>query len=143
MNIRPSKAALSLLFALAAGASPLASSEQDTAPKGNKGFKAELKQAVELGPEISGMDGRQLRMRVLTIEPGGYIGVHSHKDRPSVLYTLKGTDTVTAADGAVKVLHPGDTAASGKDTTHWHINRGKEPVVLVLVDVFNEKNKEK
>jgi quercetin dioxygenase-like cupin family protein len=41
------------------------------------------------------MQGRQLRMRILAIDPGGYIGIHSHKDRPAVVYFLKGTDTVT------------------------------------------------
>lgn len=49
---------------------------------------------VDLGPEIEGMAGRQLRMRVLTIEPGGYIGLHSHEDRPAVVYFMQGTDEV-------------------------------------------------
>jgi hypothetical protein len=28
------------------------------------------------------MAGRQLRLRVLKIEPSGHIGLHSHKDLP-------------------------------------------------------------
>jgi quercetin dioxygenase-like cupin family protein len=111
--------------------------QQATPPKENKGIQATVKQAVDLGPEIDGMSGRQLRMRTLTIEPSGHIGLHSHKDRPAVLYVLKGTDTVIAEDGTQKVLRPGDTASSNKNTTHWHRNDGKEPVVLILVDVFN------
>ena len=110
---------------------------QQTPPKDNKGFKATVKQVVDLGPEIDGMQGRQLRMRLLTIEPGGYIGIHSHKDRPAVVYFLQGTDTVTLEDGTVKVFRPGDTSSADKDTTHWHRNDGKEPVVLVAVDVFH------
>ena len=31
-----------------------------------------------------------MRMRMLTIEPGGHIGIHSHKDRPAVAYFLQG-----------------------------------------------------
>jgi quercetin dioxygenase-like cupin family protein len=91
---------------------------------------------VELGPEIEGMAGRQLRMRVLTIEPGGYIGLHSHKDRPAVVYFMQGTDEVGLADGSKKVLHPGDTSATPSSTTHYHRNVGKDNVVLIAVDVF-------
>ncbi|GFE62889.1 cupin domain-containing protein [Geobacter sp. AOG2] len=115
-----------------------AANSQETAPRGNKDFKAEVKQAVDLGPEIEGMNGRQLRMRTLTIEPGGYIGIHSHKDRPAVVYFLHGEDTVTSEDGTVKVFHPGDTSSADKDTIHWHRNDGKEPVTLIAVDVFHK-----
>ncbi len=114
----------------------VANSEQ-TVPKENKGFKSEVKQTVDLEPEIESVKGRQLRMRVLTIEPGGYIGLHSHKDRPSVVYFLQGTDTVTFEDGTVKVFQPGDSSTANKDTTHWHRNDGTEPVVLIAVDVFH------
>jgi quercetin dioxygenase-like cupin family protein len=106
------------------------------APKDNKGFTASKTTVVELGPEIDGMAGRQLRMRLLTIEPGGYIGLHSHKDRPAVVYFIQGTDTVTNADGTSKTFHAGDTSAATKDTTHWHHNDGKDNVQLIAVDVF-------
>ena len=33
-----------------------------------------LLSTTDLGPEIEGMAGRQLRMRMVTIEPGGVIG---------------------------------------------------------------------
>jgi quercetin dioxygenase-like cupin family protein len=105
-------------------------------PKGNKGFTASKTTVVDLAPEIEGMAGRQLRMRVLTIEPGGYIGLHSHKDRPAVVYFMQGTDEVGLADGSKKILHPGDTSTATKDTTHYHRNVGKDNVVLIAVDVF-------
>ena len=111
----------------------------EDAPKGNKGFTASKTTTVELGPEIDGMAGRQLRMRVLTIEPGGYIGIHSHKDRPAVVYFMQGTDEVGLADGTTKILHPGDTSTATKDTTHYHRNVGKDNVVLIAVDVFHPK----
>ena len=124
---------LALVLALAA----THASAQQAIPKDNKGFKATAMQAVDLGAEIKGMSGRQLRMRTLTIEPGGHIGLHSHKDRPAVVYFLKGTDTVTLADGTVKTFRPGDSSFANKDTTHWHRNDGTEPVVLIAVDVFH------
>jgi quercetin dioxygenase-like cupin family protein len=108
----------------------------EDAPKGNKGFTASKTTVVELGPEIENMAGRQLRMRVLTIEPGGYIGIHSHKDRPAVVYFMQGTDEVGLADGSKKIMHPGDTSTATKDTTHYHRNVGQDKVVLIAVDVF-------
>jgi quercetin dioxygenase-like cupin family protein len=126
-----------LVFGLVLSHGQQLANAQQAAPKDNKGFHATVKEVVDLGPEIEGMNGRQLRMRLLTIEPGGYIGIHSHKDRPAVVYFLQGTDTVTLEDGTVKVFRPGDTSSANKDTTHWHRNDGKVPVVLIAVDVFH------
>jgi hypothetical protein len=57
-------------------------SNEQAAPE-TKGVAAELLAKVDLGPEIEGMAGRQLRMRMVTIEPGGVFGpIHDHKDRP-------------------------------------------------------------
>jgi len=48
-----------------------------------KGVTVQLLATVDLGPEIEGMAGRELRMRMVTIEPGGVFGpLHDHKDRP-------------------------------------------------------------
>jgi quercetin dioxygenase-like cupin family protein len=111
---------------------------EQSPPKESKGFHTTKTQVVDLGPEIQGMAGRELRLRVLTIEPGGYIGIHSHKDRPAVVYFLQGTDTVISADGTEKQFHAGDTSYATKDTTHWHRNGGKDTVVLIAVDVFHK-----
>jgi quercetin dioxygenase-like cupin family protein len=59
-----------------------------------KGVTAELLATVDLGREIEGMAGRQLRMRLVTIEPGGVFGpIHDHRDRPGIVYVLQGTIT--------------------------------------------------
>lgn len=36
-----------------------------------KGVTVKSLSSVDLGPEIEGMAGRELRMRMVTIEPGG------------------------------------------------------------------------
>jgi hypothetical protein len=52
-----------------------------------KGVTVKLLATVDLGPEIEGMAGRQLRMRLVTIEPGGVFGpLHDHKGRPPSTY---------------------------------------------------------
>jgi hypothetical protein len=43
-------------------------SKEQVAP-GMKGVVVKMLAAVDLGPEIEGMAGRQLRMRMVTIEP--------------------------------------------------------------------------
>ena len=115
-------------------------SAQQSAPTDNKGVATTKTEVVDLGPEIEGMTGRQLRLRVLNIEPGGHIGLHNHKDRPTVVYFLKGTDTVILEDGTRKVFRAGDSTGETKNTTHWHRNDGSEPVVFIAVDVLRNPN---
>src|SRR5512142_2888614 len=56
------------------------------------GVAVKLLATVDLGPEIEGMGGRQLRMRMVTMEPGSVFGpIHDHKDRPGTVYILQGT----------------------------------------------------
>jgi quercetin dioxygenase-like cupin family protein len=48
--------------------------------------------AVDLGSEIEGMEGSQLRMRMITFEPRDTFGpIHDHKDRPETVNLLQGT----------------------------------------------------
>lgn len=112
---------------------------QPAPPTENKGMKAPVVASLDLGPEIDGMQGRQLRMRVITIEPGGVIAMHPHKDRPTVVYLLKGTWTELREGGYVKEYREGESWAEGKTTTHWAENRGSEPAVAIVVDVFRQQ----
>lgn len=133
--------AISAVLAISVISGAQIANSEDTAPTGNKGFTASKTTVVDLGPEIEGMAGRQLRMRVLTIEPGGYIGLHSHEDRPAVVYFMQGTDEVGLADGSKRIMHSGDTSTATKDTTHYHRNIGNDDVVLIAVDVFHSAAK--
>jgi quercetin dioxygenase-like cupin family protein len=112
---------------------------QESPPKENKGMKAPVIASLDLGPEIDGMQGRQLRMRKFTLEPGGIIGIHPHKDRPSTVYLLQGTLIERRQGGYVKEHHEGEAWAEGKATTHWVENRGTEPAVFIGVDIFNQQ----
>ena len=61
-------------------------SGQQTPPTENKGVKTEVLATIDLGPEIDGMQGRQLRLRLVTTDPGGMNALHSHKDRPAIVH---------------------------------------------------------
>jgi hypothetical protein len=67
--------------------------DEQAAPE-TTGVTVESLATVDLGPEIEGMAGRQLRMRMVTMEPGAVFGpVHDHQDRPGIVYILQGTIT--------------------------------------------------
>ena len=91
--------------------------------------------SVDLGPEIEGMAGRQLRMRKITIEPGGFFDLHSHKDRPGTVYVLEGKLTETR-NGVVKEYGPGDSWLENKETNHRVDNKGTVPATFIAADVF-------
>ncbi|MBF0505692.1 MAG: cupin domain-containing protein [Nitrospirae bacterium] len=120
-------------FALTAGLC----AEQQPAPTENKGITIAPLSAVDLGPEIPGMQGRQLRLRMLTIEPGGVLGVHSHKNRPGAAYMLKGTVIEHRGDVA-KEYGAGQTWAEDGNVIHWLENKGTSPAVLIVTDIFKQ-----
>jgi len=109
-------------------------SNEQTAPE-TKGVTVKLLAALDLGLEIEGMAGRQFRMRMVTIEPGGVFGpIHDHKDRPGMVYILEGTIT-DHRNGAAKEYGPGVGWPEDKNTTHWLENRGTTPAVEISVDL--------
>jgi len=104
-----------------------------------KGVTVKLLAALDLGPEIEGMVGRQLRMRMVTIEPGGVFGpVHDHKDRPGLVYILQGTIT-DHRNGVATDYGPGVGWPEDRNTTHWLENRGTIPAVEVSVDIVRQQ----
>jgi len=113
------------------------SSEQ--AATETKGVTSEVLGTVELGPEIEGMAGRQLRMRMVTIEAGGVFGpIHDHKDRPGIVYILQGKIT-DHRNGVAADYGPGVGWPEDRNTTHWLENRGTIPAVEISVDIVRQQ----
>lgn len=106
------------------------------APTQTKGISVGQTTTLDLGAELDGVQGRQLRLRVVNFDPGAQITLHSHKGRPGVAYVLKGTLTEHVEGAGTHVRKPGDSWSEGKDTTHWAENTGTEAAVVVAVDVF-------
>lgn len=93
--------------------------------------------AVDLGPEIN-VDGRQLRTRRLVVQPGGVVPIHSHKDRPALIITVSGSITEHRSDCSTPVEHrAGDISREADGISHYWINHGSEPAVLLSSDVFH------
>ncbi len=113
-------------------------SNEQSAPE-TKGVTVKLLATVDLGAEIEGMAGRQFRMRMVTIEPGGVFGpIHDHKDRPGMVYILRGTIT-DHRNGAATEYGPGVGWPEDRNTIHWLENRGTIPAVEISVDIVRQE----
>jgi quercetin dioxygenase-like cupin family protein len=111
----------------------------EQAEPATKGVTVELLATVDLGPEIQGLEGRRLRMRMVTMEPGGVFGpVHDHKGRPGTVYVLQGTIT-DHRDGVATDYGPGVGWPEDRNTVHWLENRGTAPAVEISVDVVRQE----
>jgi quercetin dioxygenase-like cupin family protein len=94
---------------------------------------------VDLADEIEGMAGRQLRMRMVTIEPGGVFGpIHDHIGRPGTVYILQGTIT-DHRDRVATEYGPGVGWPEDRNTIHWLENKGSIPAVEISVDIVKQE----
>lgn len=112
---------------------------QSAPPTENKGINVSPIAAYELGKQgLSDFDQRQMRIRKLTVEPGGVAGFHSHAKRPAFTYVLSGTLLEHRKGAPDRTYSPGEVLVESTDVEHWAENKGAEPVVLISVDLFKE-----
>lgn len=91
--------------------------------------------SVDLGPEI-GVAGRDLRLRRLVVQPGGVVPFHSHQGRPALIITVSGQVTEYRSSCAVPIVHrAGEVSREAEGISHYWINQGSEPAVLLSADV--------
>ena len=115
-----------------AGANDLAN-----APTMPKGVTDDVLSSIDLAGEI-GVTGRQLRTRRLVVQPGGVVPLHSHKDRPALIYTISGSITEYSSACAAPIEHKaGDISREAEGLSHYWVNNGSEPAVLLSSDVFH------
>lgn len=127
------------MFAVVLVASPatIGAADGPTAPKGVSG---EVTGTIPLGGMFQRSDGLQMRTREITIEPGGWIPVHTHNNRPEIVYLLEGevTDHVVS-EGSKAVGTAGTTMTVPDGVTHWIENTGVGPVRAIVVDIVPVK----
>jgi quercetin dioxygenase-like cupin family protein len=112
--------------------------DEQAAPE-TSGVTVRLLAALDLGPEIDGIAGRQLRMRMVTFEPGSVFGpIHDHKDRPGMVYILQGTIT-DHRNGVSTEYGPGVGWPEDRNTMHWLENRGTIPAIEISVDIVSNR----
>jgi len=92
--------------------------------------------SIDLGKQPAHIEGRELRFRKLTIEPGGIVPWHSHDDRPALIFVQQGEIVEYASNCVDPIVHKaGDLRPEVFGTSHWWKNLGKETVILYVGDV--------
>jgi len=96
--------------------------------------------AIDLSRENVKLEQRRLRMRHMTIAPGGIVPFHSHEDRPALIMVNSGEIYEYNSKCSVPILHQaGDIAREALGTKHWWKNTGSQPVELTIADIVNDK----
>ena len=112
---------------------------QGRPPAESKGVNAVEIGTFDLNGELdnNSVAGRKLRVRRVTIEPGGATQLHNHVGRPEVTVVLQGAYILHQEGSPDVTRNTGDSGGSGNNTRvgHWAENRGTVPVVFVAVDI--------
>lgn len=89
-----------------------------------------------LDHDFRALQGRELRLRELTIAPGGSITLHRHDQRPGVAYILEGQMTEWRGPGFTpRVIGPGEAVFEATGVSHWWRNQGTTPARALVVDI--------
>ena len=93
--------------------------------------------SIALADEPVAIEGRQLRMRRLEIQPGGEVPWHSHEDRPAIIYVVQGQVTEYSSECAVPIVHmTGEVSVETHGVAHWWKNTGAKTAVLISADLL-------
>ena len=96
--------------------------------------------SIELAKENVKLDQRRLRLRHMTIAPGGIVPMHSHEDRPALIMVNSGEIYEYNSKCSVPILHKaGEVAREFMGTRHWWKNTGTQAVDLTIGDIVNDK----
>ena len=96
---------------------------------------------IDLGKEFAGMEGHVMRMREISLAPGGQVAVHQHKSRPGIAYVLEGEAVEYRSDEAEpQVRRAGEAAIESSGIIHWWINKGTESAKVIVVDIVKEED---
>jgi quercetin dioxygenase-like cupin family protein len=102
-------------------------------PTEHAGLTVDNRDAFELAAQIPVMDGYQVRVRQVTMEPGGVVAAHDHKTRPGGFFVVRGSKVVEyRSDGSSAVIAPGTSVLETIDVDHWVINEGTEAHLFVF-----------
>jgi quercetin dioxygenase-like cupin family protein len=80
-----------------------------------------------------GLEGYEMKLRELTVAPGGAIKEHSHATRPGLVQTISGS-WIEVRNGE-EVSYPDtkkEALVEDENTVHWVYNDGDVPTVAVV-----------
>lgn len=103
-----------------------------------KGVKDEVLSAIDLSSKGKEFEGYMLRLRRLTVDPGGVVPWHKHDERAANILILEGTVVEYSSNCDDKIVHnAGDVVAEfAPDLAHWWMNESDKPVVILSGDLL-------
>ena len=136
-------AAANLVHAGECPADKVASNALADAPTAPVGVVDTELSSIDLAGENVKLDQRRLRLRHMTIAPGGIVPFHSHEDRPALIMVNSGEIYEYSSKCAVPILHKaGEISREFLGTRHWWKNSGSAPVDLTIGDIVNDRKPE-
>ena len=108
---------------------------QRSAPHDDQSVEQTLLATIDLAKAVDDLGNRELRLSRVTIAPHGHIGLHSHKDDPTVVYLISGALTNYHDDGTTEEVHAGQAFAEFGPKSHWVENRASAPATFVFASV--------
>ena len=105
------------------------------APTAPKDVTDDIIGSVDLQKEMK-INGHDLRMRRLVVQPGGIVPLHSHAGRPALIITVTGEMVEHRSSCAVPIIHKaGEVSMESDGISHWWQNEGSVPAMLLSADV--------
>ncbi|KZL19221.1 Cupin domain protein [Pseudovibrio axinellae] len=94
--------------------------------------------AIDLGRENVAIKDHQLRMRTITVQPGGHVMLHGHENRPALALVTQGQFLEYSNECREPVVHRlGDVINENSNVQHWVKNDGDTPAVLTVSDILD------
>lgn len=92
--------------------------------------------SMSLAGEFAGTENHMLRVREVTVLPGGQVAVHQHTSRPGAAYILEGemVEHRNDADGPLTRMQ-GAVALEKSGTIHWWKNESSAIARVLVVDI--------
>jgi quercetin dioxygenase-like cupin family protein len=101
------------------------------------GVTDEVLSAIDLSSKGDAFKGQMLRLRKLTVQPGGVVPWHNHETRPANITIVEGSITEYRSNCKVPIVHKaGDTIAEFGNFSHWWKNTTKKKAVLFSADLL-------
>ncbi len=89
----------------------------------------------DVGEQVPGAEGIQLRMRSITFEPEAAFPDHSHAMVPGFGYVLEGEFSEIRPEKA-RTLAIGESWFEDAGTDHRLTNIGEEPTTVLVIDLL-------
>lgn len=109
---------------------------EDMAPEKPRGVTVGTTSTLDLTENLDDFQGRELRVRLITFEPGGAVPLHSHEGRPGIATVVQGTLTEHVPGKGVYERHTGDRLIEDRNTVHWAENRTDTTVMVLSTDLY-------